>query len=70
MGWGSALTERRLNEGVNLSMPTHWDVWGGVFPLVKVDWKEEVNTPVTPNLLGSRAYVDYPIEEVLEYIDW
>jgi hypothetical protein len=37
---------------------------------VKVEWKEEVNTPVTPNLIGSRAFVDYPIEDVLEYIDW
>lgn len=38
--------------------------------VAKVDWKEEVNTPVTPKLIGSRAFIDFPIEDVLEYIDW
>lgn len=33
-------------------------------------WKEAENTPVTPKHLGTKAFLDFPIEDVIEYIDW
>ena len=35
-----------------------------------MEWKEEEHLPVTPKLLGTKVYENYPIEEVLDYIDW
>merc|ERR1711988_1200265 len=33
-----------------------------------VDWK--ANPPPTPKLVGTKVYDDYPLEELLPYIDW
>lgn len=35
-----------------------------------MDWKADENKPFTPHLLGTKALLDFPIEDVLEYIDW
>jgi cobalamin-dependent methionine synthase I len=35
-----------------------------------VDWSDPANQPVTPQLLGNKVVIGFPIEEVLEYIDW
>lgn len=37
---------------------------------MQVNWKDPINTPVTPKVLGTQVYMDYPIQDVLEYIDW
>ena len=37
---------------------------------LKVDWTHEANRPVRPSFLGTRVFADFPIEEVLEAIDW
>ncbi|GAB4815077.1 hypothetical protein N2152v2_002123 [Parachlorella kessleri] len=37
---------------------------------LQLDWKDPALRPVVPRLLGTKAYVDFPIEEVLPYIDW
>ncbi len=37
---------------------------------MQVDWKSPVNAPVTPKVLGSKVYTEYPIEDVVSYIDW
>ena len=37
---------------------------------MQVDWKEPINTPVQPTALGTKVFIDYPIEDVLDYIDW
>lgn len=37
---------------------------------MQVEWKEPINTPVTPKILGTKVFIDYPIEDVLDYIDW
>ena len=26
--------------------------------------------PVTPRLLGTKAFLDFPIQDVINYIDW
>ena len=36
----------------------------------KVDWNDPVNAPYRPLHLGPTSYVDFPLEDVLEYIDW
>ena len=36
----------------------------------KVDWAAPEAQPVRPVQLGVRAFVDFPLEEVLPYIDW
>ena len=37
---------------------------------MQVNWKEEKNTPVVPKMLGTKVYKDFPVQDVLEYIDW
>jgi hypothetical protein len=37
---------------------------------LKVDWSDPVNKPVTPKVLGTTVYSNYPIEQVVDYIDW
>merc|ERR1719388_654931 len=36
--------------------------------MLKVDWK--ANVPPKPKMLGCKVYEDYPLEELLPYIDW
>jgi 5-methyltetrahydrofolate--homocysteine methyltransferase len=36
----------------------------------KIDWKDPANAPCAPKLLGTKAWTDFPIEEVIDYIDW
>lgn len=38
--------------------------------LLQVDWKDPAMRPAVPAMLGTKAYLDFPIEEVLPYIDW
>merc|ERR1712070_838115 len=33
-----------------------------------VDWKSSM--PPTPKLIGNKVYTDYPLEELIPYIDW
>lgn len=40
-----------------------------IVPL-QVDWKAEENRPVKPNLLGTKAYKNYAVKDVVDYIDW
>ncbi|GIL82179.1 hypothetical protein Vretimale_7178 [Volvox reticuliferus] len=35
-----------------------------------VDWKDENNRPCKPKVLGNTVFADFPIEDVLPYIDW
>ncbi|PNW81543.1 hypothetical protein CHLRE_06g250902v5 [Chlamydomonas reinhardtii] len=35
-----------------------------------VDWKDPVNQPVKPKVLGNKVIRAFPIEDVLDYIDW
>ncbi|KAF5838931.1 vitamin B12 dependent methionine synthase [Dunaliella salina] len=37
---------------------------------LKVDWSDPVNKPVQPKMLGTKVLMEYPIEEVIDYIDW
>ena len=39
-------------------------------PLPQVDWGLPENRPVKPQLIGTKVYEDFPLEEVLDYIDW
>lgn len=35
-----------------------------------MDWTDPVNKPVRPNLLGNKVIKDFPIQDVVDYIDW
>jgi 5-methyltetrahydrofolate--homocysteine methyltransferase len=35
-----------------------------------VDWSLEENKPVRPALLGTKVFESFPIEDVVDYIDW
>ena len=37
---------------------------------LQVDWTDPVNKPVTPKLIGTKVFDNFPLEEVLPYIDW
>lgn len=37
---------------------------------LKLDWSLPENKPFKPNMLGVKVLRDYPIEEVVPYIDW
>jgi len=36
----------------------------------RIDWKLPENKPVKPNCIGTKVFTDFPIEEVMDYIDW
>jgi hypothetical protein len=36
----------------------------------RVDWSDPINKPVRPSLIGAKAFMSFPIEDVLAYIDW
>lgn len=36
----------------------------------QVDWAAPENQPVKPKLIGTKAFIDFPLEDVLDYIDW
>lgn len=38
--------------------------------MLQVDWKADENRPTRPKLLGTKVYNDFPLEEVVSYIDW
>lgn len=35
-----------------------------------VDWKDPINKPVKPQIIGTKVFKAFPIEDVVEYIDW
>ena len=37
---------------------------------LKIDWKDPVNAPVKPKLLGNKTLIEFPIQDVVDYIDW
>ena len=36
--------------------------------MLQVDWSK--NVPMKPKMLGTKTYTDYPLAELLPYIDW
>lgn len=36
----------------------------------KVDWSDPINKPVRPSVQGTKVFMSFPIEGVLDYIDW
>ena len=37
---------------------------------MQVAWKEAENVPATPKLIGTRVFKDFPLQDVVPYIDW
>lgn len=37
---------------------------------LSIDWKLPENAPVRPATLGNTVYRDYPLDQLLEAIDW
>ena len=37
---------------------------------LQIKWKDPEHHPVTPQHLGIKAFLDFPIEDVIDYIDW
>jgi cobalamin-dependent methionine synthase I len=35
-----------------------------------VDWKDPINKPIKPSFIGTKAFKSFPIQDVVEYIDW
>ena len=35
-----------------------------------MDWKDPINKPVKPNVMGNKTVLEFPISDVVEYIDW
>lgn len=38
--------------------------------MAQTDWTTKENTPIKPKLIGTKAFIDFPIEDVVDYIDW
>lgn len=36
----------------------------------QINFKDAANLPVKPRMLGTKSFVDFPLEDVLDYIDW
>ncbi len=37
---------------------------------LKLDWSDPANKPFKPHIIGTKVLADYPIEDVVPYIDW
>jgi len=37
---------------------------------LRVDWTSPLNKPITPKFIGTKSWTDFPLTEVLNYIDW
>jgi 5-methyltetrahydrofolate--homocysteine methyltransferase len=37
---------------------------------MQIDWSLPEYQPVKPNILGTKVFKDYPLEDVIPYIDW
>lgn len=35
-----------------------------------VDWKDPINKPIKPRFIGTKAFKRFPIQDVVDYIDW
>merc|ERR1719199_2158965 len=35
-----------------------------------IDWKDPAMAPFKPNLVGKKIYKDFPIKDVIQFIDW
>eukprot|EP00210_Caulerpa_lentillifera_P006731 g6433.t1 len=38
--------------------------------MFKIDWSLDENQPSVPKFLGNKVFLNFPIEDVLKYIDW
>ena len=59
------LREDHMNRTKDRAFATIEDARANKF---KVDW--EATKPTKPSFLGSKAYINYPISEIVPYIDW
>ncbi len=57
--------ERRKNRAAKTPLLTYKKAISRKF---KTEWEDY--TPPTPSFTGIKTFVDYPIEELIEYIDW
>lgn len=37
---------------------------------LRIDWSDPVNVPVVPKFIGTKVFDNFPLEDVLPYIDW
>jgi len=37
---------------------------------LRIDWSDPANRPVKPKMLGTKVFLDFPLEELVPYIDW
>ena len=35
-----------------------------------MEWKDPEHTPVTPRLIGTKVFDGYPLQDVVDFIDW
>merc|ERR1719217_1019079 len=38
--------------------------------MLTIDWKDPAMQPCKPKLIGKKVYKDFPIEDVVNFIDW
>lgn len=38
--------------------------------MLQTNWTAAENVPVKPKLIGTKTFIDFPIEDVVDYIDW
>jgi len=60
-----AVRERRKNRAKKTPLLTYKE---SINRKQKIDWEKQ--QPSTPTFTGTKAFVDYPLEELIEYIDW
>ena len=55
------------------SLPTPIEARKGHAPrawAAQVEWKDPEHSPVTPRLIGTKVFNSYPLQEVVDFIDW
>jgi len=68
--WQEQYAELREEFYAGLEDRKYLDLGKARNKMMKIDWKAPDMQPVKPNLVGKKVYKDFPIADVMDYIDW
>jgi len=68
--WREQYAELREEFYAGLEDRKFFDIQKARTKKMKIDWTDPAMKPAKPNLVGKKVYKDFPIEDVVDYIDW
>jgi 5-methyltetrahydrofolate--homocysteine methyltransferase len=68
--WREQYAELREEFYAGLEDRKYFDLAKARSKMMKIDWKDPAMAPYKPNLVGKKIYKDFPIQDVIKFIDW